>query len=94
MVSRLGDCEALVRSAAKECLAKAGGLGSQPENLEVLNRSCGKLVQPCLAVVFFLLHHGFNGMNSISRQIPNKNQHGNATQLAVMWPQVLWCGGN
>ena len=29
MVSRLGDCEALVRTAAKESLAKAGE-GSQP----------------------------------------------------------------
>ncbi len=32
VVSRLGDCEALVRTAAKECLSKADGEGSLNPN--------------------------------------------------------------
>lgn len=88
MVSRLGDCEALVRTAAKECLAKAGE-GSHPSPGGSLNPQLWHS-QPCRSFFF-----PSNRMNSISRDlhIPNQNQHGNAAQLAVMWPQVLWGGG-
>ena len=45
VVSRLGDCEALVRTAAKECLAKAGE-GSHPSPQGSLNPQLWHS-QPC-----------------------------------------------